>query len=137
MRRIEQTLKKGLVLKSFLCLLVFIPMYIGIAVAAESGQRLLGDQSDGSRAHPIHRIPVFAEPSEQGKEAIKIDPNINTEEEVLLPFSARQTCGVCHNYEIIKGGWHFNSIDPNVDPGRPGSTFGSIELKCQPPLIIS
>ena len=109
-------MKRISIFKCLLCLLVLCLL----VTVAEAGQKLLGDESDGSRAHPTHRINVFAEPSEQGKEAIKIDPNINPADEVLLPFSTRQTCGLCHSYEIVKGGWHFNSVDPNVDPGRPG-----------------
>lgn len=105
--------------------------------AAETEQKLLGDESDGSRAHPTHRIPVFAEPSEQGKEAIQIDPNINTAEEVLLPFSTRQTCGICHNYQIVKGGWHFNSIDPNVDLGRPGQPWLYVDAKTGTQIPLS
>jgi hypothetical protein len=126
-------LEKGLILKGFLCLLA---LCFSVS-AAETKQKLLGDESDGSRAHPIHRIEVFAEPSEQGKEAIQIDPNINPEEEVLLPFSTRRTCGVCHNYQIVKGGWHFNSIDPNVDPGRPGQPWLYVDVKTGTQIPLS
>jgi hypothetical protein len=126
-------LKKTSVLKSFLCLLALcLPV-----MAAETGQKLLGDESDGSRAHPTHRIEVFAEPSEQGQEAIKIDPNINPAEEVLLPFSTRRTCGPCHSYEIVKGGWHFNSIDPNVAPGRPGQPWLYVDAKTGTQIPLS
>ena len=79
-------MKRISIFKCLLCLLVLCLL----VTVAEAGQKLLGDESDGSRAHPTHRINVFAEPSEQGKEAIKIDPNINPAEEVLLPFSMRQ-----------------------------------------------
>jgi hypothetical protein len=126
-------LKKTSVLKSFLCLLALcFPV-----AAAETGQKLLGDESDGGRAHPTHRIEVFAEPSEQGKEAIKIDPNVNPAEEVLLPFSMRRTCGPCHSYEIVKRGWHFNSVDPNVAPGRPGQPWLYVDAKTGTQIPLS
>ena len=126
-------MKKISVFKGLLCVLVLcLPV-----VAAETGQKLLGDESDGSRAHPTHRIDVFAEPSEQGKEPVKIDPNVNPEEEVLLPFSMRQTCGVCHNYEIVKRGWHFNSVDPNVAPGRLGQPWLYVDAKTGTQIPLS
>ena len=82
-------MRKGLILKGFLCVLALcFPV-----AAAETGQKLLGDESDGSRAHPIHRLELFAEPGEKDAEPVKIDPNIDTDEVVLLPFSARRTCG--------------------------------------------
>ena len=39
----------------------------------------------------------------------------------------RGTCSECHvykhDYDVIKKGWHFNAIDPNVPPGRPGQPW--------------
>jgi len=127
------TLRKGLVLESLLCVLVLCFS----AGAEENEQKLLGDESDGSRAHPIHRLELYAEPSEVGKEAIKIDPNINTADEVLLPFSTRQTCGRCHSYGIIKKGWHFNSVDPNAASGRPGQPWIYVDAKTGTQILLS
>lgn len=31
-----------------------------------------------------------------------------------MPFSTRRTCQLCHSYEIISAGWHFNAADPNL-----------------------
>ncbi|MBN2128898.1 MAG: hypothetical protein JW741_05350, partial [Sedimentisphaerales bacterium] len=75
-------------------------------VRAEDGEPLLGDESDGSRAHPIHLIPLFPE-NEDGEKGEQIDP----EEVDVMPFSTRMTCGECHTYEAIGGGWHFNAAD--------------------------
>ena len=127
------TLRKGLILKSFLCLLVLCLS----AGAAETEQKLLGDESDGGRAHPIHRLRLFAEPGEQDAAPIEIDPNIDTSEEVLLPFSTRQTCGICHNYGIIKKGWHFNSVDPNAESGRPGQPWIYVDAKTGTQIPLS
>jgi len=131
--RIELTLRKGLIFKSFLCLLVLCLS----AATAETEQKLLGDESDGGRAHPIHRLELFAEPGEQGAEPVKIDPNVNTDEEVLLPFSARRTCGRCHSYGIIKKGWHFNSVDPNAESGRPGQPWIYVDAKTGTQIPLS
>ena len=87
-------------------------------VVANAEQKLLGDESDGSRAHPIHLIPVFSE-NEDGEKGEKITPD----DEPLLPFSTRWTCGDCHSYGIISKGWHFNAADPNIVPGRPGQPW--------------
>jgi len=119
--------------KSFLCLLALSFS----AVASENAQKLLGDESDGSRAHPIHRLKLFAEPGEQDAEPIEIDPDIDTDEEVLLPFSTRRTCGICHSYEIIKGGWHFNSVDPNAESGRPGQPWIYVDAKTGTQIPLS
>jgi hypothetical protein len=88
------------------------------ARAQEPNAPLLGDESDGSRARPVHRIPLYAE-NEQGEKGPQVDPNAS----VVLPFSTKWTCGVCHSYDTIRQGWHFNAIDPGVPPGRPGEPW--------------
>ncbi len=78
---------------------------------AEESAPLIGDESDGSRAVPVHRIPLLDEGGQ----------DIRPDDDPLFPFSTHQTCAVqCHNYETIVGGWHFNASDANVPPGRPG-----------------
>jgi len=116
-------LRKGLILTGFLCLLVLclpIPVvcFANEAVEVDTGQKLLGDESDGSRAPSIHLIPLFSE-NEDGEKGGKITPD----DDPLLPFSTRWTCGDCHSYGIISKGWHFNAADPNVTPGRPGQPW--------------
>ena len=100
-------------------------------VRAEEGEPLLGDESDGSRAHPIHLIPLFPE-NEDGEKGEQIDP----EEVDVMPFSTRLTCGECHTYEAIAGGWHFNAVDSNVPAGRSGEPwlYFSPKLGIQLPL---
>jgi hypothetical protein len=116
-------LKKGLILTGFLCLLVLCLSALTVcfgneASEAETPGKLLGDESDGSRAHPIHLIPLIAE-NEDGEQGGKIYPN----DDPLLPFSMRWTCGDCHSYGIISKGWHFSATDPNISPGRPGQPW--------------
>jgi len=85
---------------------------------AEQGQELLGDRSDGSRATPLHLIPLFPE-NEKGRKGQRIKP----EGESPMPFSTRFTCDTCHSYQTVSGGWHFNATDSNVPPGRPGQPW--------------
>jgi len=81
--------------------------------ASLSSTSFSGDQSDGSRAVPIHIMPLI---DDQGG---KIIPDV----EPILPFSTRQTCGACHDYEKISHGWHFNAAEPNAAPGRVGQPW--------------
>jgi len=97
-------LRKGLIATGVL--LGLVSTLYGVA---DTTEKLLGDESDGSRANSVHLIPLLNEEGE------KIAPD----DKPLLPFSTRQTCGVCHSYNMITKGWHFNAPDPNILPGRP------------------
>lgn len=99
---------KGLIYTAILFHLTFV-----LAAAADTDSKFLGDEGDGSRAVPVHLIPLIDEEGE------KITPG----DEPLLPFSTRRTCGFCHNYEKISRGWHFNAAEPNVAPGRPSQPW--------------
>jgi len=104
--------------KRFICTAVLSLLLVLVLLAdADTNEKLLGD---GSRAIPVHLIPLLDEEGE------KITPG----DKLLLPFSMRQTCGDCHinenvyhSYETISGGWHFNAADPNVAPGRIGQPW--------------
>ena len=89
--------------------------------------RLLGDIDDGSLAIPVHIILLYDE--EGGK--------ISPEDELTLPFSTKQTCGACHNYEIIKKGWHFNAIDPNVSAGRKAQPWIFVDAQTVTQIPLS
>ena len=39
------------------------------------------------------------------------------------PYSPAKTCGRCHEYDMIKKGWHFNAGQGNVKSGRPGEPW--------------
>ena len=103
-------MRKGLIYAFVSCLLV-----LALPVAADTDKKMLGDVSDGSRAVPVHLIPLLDEEGE------KIAPD----DDPLLPFSPRRTCSgaQCHNVETISKGWHFNAADPGVSPGRPGQPW--------------
>jgi hypothetical protein len=112
-------------------LLAISPVLAFAAEAEKAPALLLGDVSDGSRAVSVHRIPLYAENEDGGKgEPIKPDDT------VVLPFSTKWTCGECHSYDIIKHGWHFNTMDANVPPGRPGEPwiYFDVRLGLQIPL---
>ncbi len=102
-----------------------------LAAVQDANGPLLGDKSDGSRATPVHRIPLYAE-NEQGGKGPRVDPNAD----VVLPFSTKWTCGVCHSYDTIRDGWHFNATDPRVPLGRKGEpwVYFSPRLGLQMPL---
>ncbi len=113
-------MKKGLKLTGFLFLMVLSLS----ATATETGPKLLGDESDGSRTTPIHLIPLYAE-DEEGQKGEQIKPDA----EFPMPFSTRWTCMECHNYDLVKLGWHFNAVDSNVPYGRPGQPWVYFDSK--------
>ena len=65
---------------------------------------MLGDESDGSRAHPVHLIPLMTEEGEK----------VASDDDPLLPFSTKETCGECHSYATVSKGWHFNAADSDL-----------------------
>jgi len=73
----------------------------------------LGDVNEGSQAVPVHVIDMH------DATGAKIRPD----DHPIMPFSTKQTCIQCHNYDKIRSGWHFNANDPDVDPGRPGEPW--------------
>jgi len=117
--------------RRLIALLVVSSALAASALAAEEAAKLLGDESDGSRAQPIHLIPLYAE-NDKGEKGSQIDPN----DPLAMPFSTRWTCGECHSYGMIHAGWHFNSVDANVPAGRPGEPwlYFNSKLGVQVPL---
>lgn len=93
---------------------------------AETDSEFLGDVSDGSRAVSVHLMPLVDE------EGQGITPYDNP----LLPFSTRQSCGLCHDYDKVSHGWHFNAVEPDVSPGRIGQPwiFVDASIATQIPL---
>jgi hypothetical protein len=100
-------LKKGLIL---LCVL-FWPALVLLFVSSAEGK--IGDESDGSRAVAVHEIALR---DERGA-------TITADDDQAQPFSTRRTCGMCHTYERISEGWHFNAVDANVIAGRAGEPW--------------
>ncbi|MHC4744963.1 MAG: cytochrome c3 family protein, partial [Planctomycetota bacterium] len=86
---------------------------------AEGEEKKIGDESDGSRAHPVHIIPLVTEEGDA----------IAPDDDPLLPFSTKATCGVCHSYDLIGKGWHFNAADSDLEKAKHGR-------KGQPWLLV-
>jgi len=68
---------------------------------------------DGSRSKANHLVPLLAENWEQ----------ILPTDDPAKPFSSKMTCGDCHNYLTVSGGWHFNSSTGMAESGRPGEPW--------------
>lgn len=105
-----------------------------LLAGAVGAQGKIGDASDGSRAVPVHLIPLYDEAiPEFDKQSFKILP----QDELLQPFSISQTCGSCHSYEAIAHGWHFNAADANVDPGRAGQPWILVDAGARTQVPVS
>ena len=81
---------------------------------------------DGNRTLPVHLLPLRDENDE---------PIIPTETDPL-PYSARTTCGPCHDYAAIKGGWHFGAMTA-AKSGRPGEPWLDVDPKTGTILPLS
>jgi hypothetical protein len=78
---------------------VGVVLGLGLALTASASH------FDGSRTTPVHRIPLS---DEDGQKIVSTVPG-------TMPFSAKMTCGACHDYEAIHGGTHFKG----AGQGRP------------------
>jgi len=81
---------------------------------------------DGHRSIPTHLLPLRDENDE---------PIIPTES-YPLPYSARFTCGPCHDYDTIRGGWHFGAMT-STGNGRPGEPWLEVDPKTGTILPLS
>ncbi len=107
--------------------ILFLFMFIGTHLFAQVESKL-GDLSDGSRTTPVHLIQLIDEDSS----VIRLD------EQPLLPFSPKFTCGgKCHDYERIKHGWHFNSVDSIAQSGRPGAPWIYVDQQTLTQIPVS
>jgi hypothetical protein len=96
-----------------ICIVIVLFAALILPAYAASGEQLPEDYSDPSRSVFVHVLPLINEQNDR----------ILPSDEPLMPFSTRNTCGFCHNYEKVSGGWHFNSADPNIDAGRVGQPW--------------
>ncbi|MBN1846849.1 MAG: hypothetical protein JW810_14280 [Sedimentisphaerales bacterium] len=95
-------------------------------------EELLGEGNDGNRSGPVHLIPLYAQIFADD------DPvEIRPDSKPALPFSVRATCGECHDYANIAGGWHFNSSDPQAPAGRPGEPWVLVDRTARTLLPVS
>ncbi len=100
-----------------LVLLAALGMPIHLAVAKAPREVTV----DGGRGIPVHRIDLYRHRNIDNDETK--DVKLGLDDKPVMPFSSRRTCGQCHDYETIAGGWHFNAGRDGVDPGRPGEPW--------------
>jgi hypothetical protein len=104
---------------------VFCLLVLGLCVTATAE-----DQKpkpwDGNRTTPAHFIPLRDETNEI---IVPTDPN-------PMPFSARYTCGPCHDYKTVQGGWHFDAMKSGKN-GRPGEPWIWLDPKTGTVLPLS
>ena len=81
---------------------------------------------DGNRTTPAHLIPLRDE-NDELIVPTETDP---------LPYSARFTCGPCHDYATIRSGWHFGGTTAGRD-GRPGEPWIQVDPKTGTVLPLS
>jgi hypothetical protein len=81
---------------------------------------------DGNRTLPAHFIPLRDE-NDELIVPTETDP---------MPFSARTTCGPCHDYAKIQAGWHFGAMTATRN-GRPGEPWLQVDPKTGTVLPLS
>jgi hypothetical protein len=95
------------------------------AVSAYAGDQKLKPW-DGNRTTPSHFIPIRDENNEL---IVPTDTDPR-------PFSARFTCGPCHDYKTVQGGWHWNAMKAEKS-GRPGEPWIWVDPKTGTILPLS
>ena len=73
----------------------------------------IGDVRAGNFSRSVHVIKLL---DENGYEILKDD-------EVLMPFSTKKTCGECHSYSTIRQGLHFDAVINEEQGGRKSEPF--------------
>jgi hypothetical protein len=92
-------------------------LFVALTLAAGSAFAAVESHYDGGRVVPVHRLALN---DEFGDTIVPGTLNV-------LPVSTRKTCGQCHDYDTIAGGWHFNMSTPNANPGRPAQPWFLID----------
>jgi hypothetical protein len=92
-------------------------LLIALTLVAGSTFASVESHYDGGRVLPVHRLALNDEFGDT------IVPGAHN----VLPVSTRQTCGQCHDYDKIAGGWHFNMSNTNAVSGRPAQPWFLID----------
>jgi hypothetical protein len=112
--------------KFFFCFAVLAAL-LGLArlgQAAAIGPRSLWD---GGATVPVHRFQIF---DEDGQVVVPTLPG-------AMPMSTRYTCGTCHDYKTVAGGFHFNADVPKAKADRPGEPWVWVDRDTGTALPIS
>lgn len=101
-------------------ILITLLVLAGLSIAVRASH-----EWDGGRTLPVHRIPLRDEK----------DQVIYPENDYAAPFSARFTCGACHDYAKISRGWHFNPVKSAED--RKGEPWVLVDEKSGTQIPVS
>jgi len=103
----------GSVRQMSMSILLLAPVLLPLDAYGAANHAIPEGTRDGSRAPAVHRIALYDVDGEK----------IGVDDEQVLPFSTRSTCGRCHDYETIASGWHFNAAAGSAPVGRPGEPW--------------
>jgi len=95
-----------------------LPLLWAISAHAQTGQ-FVGDTSDGNRSRFVHLLRLYDE----------FGHIVRPDDRPLMPFSPKETCRKCHDYEAISRGWHFNAADSGISPGRNGEPWILVDAR--------
>ncbi len=100
-------------LRASRALVLLVPAAALVATRVASAAETDLEHTTGTRSTFVHRLPLL---NTEGEPIRPDDP-------IVLPFSFRTSCTQCHDYGEVRGGRHFNYMDPLVPPGRPGQPW--------------
>jgi len=92
-------------------------LFVALTLATGSAFAATVSHYDGGRVIPVHRLALN---DEFGDTIVPSAQN-------ALPVSTRKTCGQCHDYDTIAGGWHFNMSRTNGVCGRQSEPWFLID----------
>ena len=98
---------------------VVLALMLAFAPVATAGENLKTE----SRMPFLHHIPLRDAEGRMISVPPLFDAQGKPQEAAANPYSPAQTCGKCHEYDIIGRGWHFNSAKEDIKPGRPGEPW--------------
>ncbi len=99
----------------------FLRAVMGVVLL--SFQARANDLTTESRTPFLHNIPLHDAQGRVISPPAPLSDDGKPQEPKANPYSSAQTCGKCHDYEVISQGWHFNAAQGNVKSGRPGEPW--------------
>jgi hypothetical protein len=101
-------------------------LVLGLCAAAAAAENQKLKPWDGNRTTPAHFIPLRDE-----NNGLIVPTDIDP-----MPYSARFTCGPCHDYKTIQRGWHFDAMKSEKN-GRPGEPWIWLDARTGTVLPLS